>query len=110
MVPTLTLSRFYFQSLFPQSHLAQVHLGHPALLTHWASPGDEDMSGYLDRNHWQVDDLPGAVGPAPGQAGAALEAGVQDVRHPVGGVMRWRAKPWGRGFLVCFSMGGRWPV
>ena len=73
------------QSLFPQRHPAQVHLGHPAFLTHWASPGDEDMFGDLDRNHWQVDDLPGPLGPSAGQAGAALEAGVQDVLHPVGG-------------------------
>ena len=73
------------QPLFPQRHPAQVHLGHPAFLTHWASPGDEDMFGDLDRNHWQVDDLPGPLGPSAGQAGAALEAGVQDVLHPVGG-------------------------
>ena len=43
------------------------------------------MFGDLDRNHWQVDDLPGPLGPSAGQAGAALEAGVQDVLHPVGG-------------------------
>ena len=73
------------QPLFPQDHPGQVRLGHPAPLTHWASPGDEDVFGNLDRNHRDINDLSGPLHPAPSRAGTALGAGLNPVHHPVGG-------------------------
>ena len=77
--------QIYSQPLFPQRRPAQVRLGHPASLTYGASPGDEDMFGNLSGNRRNIDDLPSALRPAPGQAGATLGAGLQGVLHPVGG-------------------------
>ena len=45
----------------------------------------EDMFGNLSGNRRNIDDLPSALRPAPGQAGATLGAGLQGVLHPVGG-------------------------
>ena len=73
------------QPLFPQRRPAQVRLGHPTFLTYGANPGDKDVFGDLDGNQGKVDDFPGALPPAPSQAGTTLWTGFQGVLHPVGG-------------------------
>ena len=49
------------------------------------NPGDEDVLGDLRGDPGQVDDLPGAMGPAAGQRGPAIGAATHRVLHPVGG-------------------------
>ena len=73
------------------------------MLTYWADSGDIDVLGDLRRSHRQVNDFPGSLHPTASQTGTTLRTGLQDVLHLVGGVMRWREKPWGRGFLGPFS-------
>ena len=73
------------QPLLPQDHPAQVRLGSPATLTYRTGPGYEDVLGDLGRNRGEVNDFTGPLYPAPGQAGAALGTGFQDMLHPVGG-------------------------
>ncbi len=63
------------------------------------------MSGYLDRNHRQVDDLPGAVGPAPGQPGSAIRTTLHGVGHPVGGSHALAGKTVGPGLPGLFLPG-----
>ena len=42
------------------------------------------MLGDLHRNHRQLDDFPGALGPAAGQVGAAIGTALHHVLHPMG--------------------------
>ena len=55
------------QALLAQHHLVQLRRWHPAAMTLGAGAGDIGVLGYLHRNLGQLDDLPSALGPAPGQ-------------------------------------------
>ena len=44
-----------------------------------------NVLGNLRRNHRQLDDFPGALGPAARQVGAAIGTDLHHVLHPMGG-------------------------
>ncbi len=73
------------QTLLPQGRPAQLRLGEAVAPAEGANPGDEDVLDNLRGDPGQVDDLPGAMGPAAGQRGPAIGAALHGVLHPVGG-------------------------
>ena len=73
------------QALLPQGRPVQLRLGEAVAPAEGTNPGDEDVLGDLRGDPGQVDDLPGAMGPAAGQRGPAIGAALHRVLHPVGG-------------------------
>ena len=90
------------QTLLAQHHALQLRRRHTAAPAAGAGAGQVGVLGDFHRNLGQLDDLPSVVRGAPGQLGPAVGALLQQRSTRWAGVMRVRAKPWGRrsrGFL-----------
>ena len=84
------------EALLAQDHAVQFRRRCAAPSARRSSPSNVDVLGDLHRNHRQLDDFPSALDPAAGPVGAAIGTVLHHVLHPVVGVRRGRAKPWGR--------------
>ncbi len=81
----IRLTRLIPRRCFPKAVPSSSAWGRQLPPAEGANPGDEDVLGDLRGNPGQVDDLPGAMGPAAGQRGPAIGAALHRVLHPVGG-------------------------